>query len=194
MPIFPIVDFFQMMYSMASYYRIDMVEAFQCLFESSIKMMPGQEKKYFSEAYESHPYSQQAFKWVFDLHQTVNKYIHQTVMISYEEQLKKYANSSMNIIMWSHPTWKMIHWFAANHNGSKDYALAYKAFISCLQFCLPCEKCRTHLRENLADHPIDQFLSSRINLFHWSYLLHERVNGQLGKPSKPWKEATESYM
>ncbi len=194
MAIFPLVDFFQMLYAMASYYRAEMIQPFQCLFESSLTMMPAQEKKWLTEAYAKYPYSQKAFEWVFNLHQEVNKYVHHFVMVQYDELLKKYADSNITITVWSHPTWKMIHWFAANYNNTTQYAKSYKAFVSCLQFCLPCPKCRAHLSGNLADHPIDQFFASNVKLFHWSYLLHERVNSQLKKPSKPWAEATASYF
>lgn len=201
---FPYLDFFQMIHCMAAYYDANTSEkAFQCMFESAYEMIPSVEshKKIVSYALQKFPLNSIALKnsssllqWSYQL----NSYIHTFFYnggsyIPYDKFKQKYDHSNMVITTWSHPTWKMIHYYASQYDNTYEYALSYKAFMSCMQFLLPCPRCREHLKDNLSNHPIDKFFSSRDDLFRWSYILHQTVSEQIGKKGISIQEAKRLY-
>jgi hypothetical protein len=160
------------------------------MFESSFDMIPSNDNLKFVlyEALTLHPLTDQVLgssellvQWVYKLHAYTHRQFYNNTFIDYATFKSQLDPDSTSISTWSHPTWKMIHYYPTKYNRSTDYALSYKAFISCLQFLLPCPKCRDHLKNNLADHPIDDYFGSINDLFMWSYGLHQVVNSQLGK-------------
>lgn len=97
--------------------------------------------------------------------------------------------------VWGNPTWFVIH-FSSMHSPipfNFDWALSYKAFISCLMFMIPCPKCRAHLMENLPKNHIDDYLYSRDSIFEWSVRLHNIVNESIDKPILSLLEARQLY-
>jgi hypothetical protein len=195
---FPCLDFFQMIHCMAAYFNPEtMKKAFPCLTENSIEMIPSNDplSPILKKALSEYPYREprsalDALDWTYKINSFVHTQLYHARFDTYLEFIKRYDTEKMVISFWSHPTWKMIHYYASRFDGSERYALMYKAFVSCLQFCLPCPKCRQHLRDNLAEFPIDGYSSSASRLFLWSYLLHQRVNSQLGKRGISLEEAS----
>lgn len=59
----------------------------------------------------------------------------------------------------------------------------YTRFFNYLQYVLPCEICRLHYAGHLNQVKIDQYVTSRDNLFLWVLKVHNLVNKQTGKPS-----------
>lgn len=192
-----------MIHSMASYYQASEGEkAFQCMFESAYSMIPDDDphKNILYEAVNTYPLegmvlvnSTSLLQWSYRVNSYVHRQLYGTNYIPYDQFKKKYDHDNMTMSTWSHPTWKMIHYYASRHDGSSQYALSYKAYVSCLQFLLPCPKCKQHLKDNLADHPIDQYFSSASDLFTWSYILHQTVSSQIGKKGISIQEARRLY-
>jgi hypothetical protein len=200
---FPYLDFFQMVHSMASYYQAsEGRKAFQCMFESAYAMIPDEDphKSILYEALTRYPLegialdnSISLLQWSYQVNSYVHRQLYGVGYIPYDQFKKKYDHANMNMSTWSHPTWKMIHYYASKHDGSGRYALSYKAYVSCLQFLLPCPKCKQHLKDNLANHPIDQYFSSAVDLFTWSYILHQTVSSQTGKKGINIQDARRLY-
>ena len=199
---FPYLDFFQMVHSMASFYKAsESQKAFQCMFDSAYDMIPNSDshKLILRDALNTYDVnhflkdSSTLLRWSYTINSFIHERLYSNSYFSFEKFKEKYNHDNMTITTWSHPTWKMIHYYASRYDGSSKYALAYKAFVSCLQFLLPCAKCKSHLKQNLADHPIDQFFSSPEDLFIWSYILHQTVSAQLGKPGISIEEARRQY-
>ena len=118
------------------------------------------------------------FNWSYELGKSFN-----FIKTDYSVFYKYYENIDKNKTTWSHPTWLLIHYLAfINENKwTPETKKSYKAFISCLQFLLPCEICRSHLNENLSKDNIDKYMKSG-KLFEWSVNLHNIVNKMLNKP------------
>lgn len=201
--VFPYLDFFQMIHSIAAYYEPDSGEkAFQCMFDSAYQMISSLDpyKAILYEALQKFPLnglvlvnSTSLLQWTYQINSYMHRQIYSRNYIPYDHFRQKYSHNNMIMSTWSHPTWKMIHYYASRYDKTNEYSLAYKAYVSCLQFLLPCPKCREHLKNNLADHPIDQFFSSAIDLFTWSYILHQTVSSQTGKRGISIQEARRLY-
>lgn len=97
---------------------------------------------------------------------------------------------------WGHPLWTSIHTLAANYNETPQAADAFVKFMFSLVQLMPCKQCRIHLYNHLTkDLPItSSVLSSRDNLFLWTYKLHDLVNQQLGKFSPPYNVVYSYYV
>ena len=93
---------------------------------------------------------------------------------------------------WGPRVWFVIHTMAASYDPSN--AKYFKAYMVCLTRLLPCPECKQHLESNLASLNIDNYLGSRESLFKWTYLLHEAVNNQLGKPTPSYDEVFKQYF
>jgi hypothetical protein len=199
---FPYLDFFQLVHCMAAYYDPSAKKAFLCFFTSSCDMIPSSDpsKQVLQEALMKYPLNDFALtnnhsllQWSYRVHTYFNSQMFNAPFMDYREFSRMYDKAAITMSFWSHPSWKMIHYYPSKYDGSADYALSYKAFISCLQYLLPCGKCREHLKTNLADHPIDQYFSSAVDLFTWSYILHQTVTSQTGKKGITIAEAREMY-
>lgn len=198
---FPYLDFFQMIHSMIAYYNpSEGKKAFACMFESAVSMIPAGDpiKSIIRQGLIFNPLnnlenSSKLFQWSYQLNSYVHTRLYGSNYIPFDKFRSKYTDENMTITVWSHPTWKMIHYYASRYDRTSNYALSYKAFVSCLQFLLPCPKCRNHLKDNLANHPIDQYFSSEVDLFTWSYILHQTVSSQLGKVGIPIYDARRLY-
>lgn len=200
---FPYLDMFQMLHSIAAYYKSDAAKPFQCIIENIYYMIPNTSpvKLLFYEAIQVYPLSaadladsSSVLRWTYKINMYVHKQLYNQEFTNFDAFRKKYTPENILMSTWSHPTWKMIHFYGANYNPEDpDYAISYKAFISCLQYLVPCKNCREHLRANLADHPIDQFFASAEDLFTWGYILHQTVSVQTKKQGISLSEAKKLY-
>jgi hypothetical protein len=94
---------------------------------------------------------------------------------------------------WGPKVWSTIHIFSASY--TPDQKQAFKDYIyNVLPKLLPCESCRSHLKENIKTIPLEPYLTNNHNVFLWSYLLHDLVNKQLGKTSPAYNQIKEVYF
>lgn len=114
---------------------------------------------------------------------------------SYNMLKVKYDRSQISKETWGNPIWAMIHICAyyAPNTLNRDWALSYKAFISCLMFAIPCPLCRANLVENLGTLNIDNYLRTNESVFEYSVALHNKVNKELNKPVISIEEARRIY-
>ncbi len=191
-----------MIQSMASYYEDNPTnnKAARCLVNSCVDMVSSQDplKPVLQKGLEVHPLTTEVvsggfFRWTYLYNQYVHQTFFRTEFLSFAAFQDQYDPRKTNITTWSHPTWKMIHYYATLFTPMDNFVLSYKSFISCLQFLLPCGKCRAHLRANLANHPIEKYLVSREMLFFWGYKLHQYVSFQTKKSGISFEEAKRIY-
>lgn len=180
---FPTDKLFAMLHSIARMYRpgetdCKDVDPWACLLKAIFILLPNSRvKKVWGLYLESEPYPHMdPVGWMYKLHKKIANEVYEKKFVSRIRFDEIYSPQNMNITTWSHPTWFMIHYLAIRVRD-RQMAIVYKSFISCLQFLLPCPKCRNHLRENLKSLPID----NAPDLYTWSCDLHNHVNRQLGK-------------
>jgi len=66
------------------------------------------------------------------------------------------------------------------------------AFYESMVDVLPCPICRNHYEQNLEEMPIKDAVNNRMDLIHWVFTMHNRVNVQLGKREYSFDEFVES--
>lgn len=66
------------------------------------------------------------------------------------------------------------------------------AFYESMVDVLPCPICRKHYEQNLEELPIKDAVHTRMELIHWVFTMHNRVNVQLGKREYTFDEFVES--
>lgn len=90
--------------------------------------------------------------------------------------------------VWGPFFWNTFHIAALGYPESPSYTekKAAKELFESMQFLIPCAICREHYKNHLAENPITPFLDRRSDLFKWTVLLHNKVNGKLNK--KEWTE------
>ncbi|AHA45988.1 disulfide oxidoreductase [Insectomime virus] len=94
---------------------------------------------------------------------------------------------------WGPCLWRTIHSFAATYTPER--AQEFSNFIFLLQHLLPCTTCKDNYKKNLRElPPLRNFLGSRDKVFYWTYLLHDKVNKELGKQSPPFQKVREVYF
>lgn len=78
---------------------------------------------------------------------------------------------------WGSSAWKTIHSMAMTY--TPDQKENFKQFIYYFFSLLPCKSCKKHALDNLKKLPPDDYLSSRDDLFFWTYIFHDTVNSQI---------------
>jgi hypothetical protein len=164
----------------------------QCLIFSLCYFLPKEVCVKIKRWYNYHPIprgtgNESFFQWVSEAY----FYMNETDEGDKGKILAKYESFSKDD--WGPIIWRLIHTVASNYDGSIAGAIAFKSFLTCLTFLLPCKMCREHLHNNLAEFPIDGYINSRIRLFYWTYLLHDRVNKSLGRRSPPFQQIMNYY-
>ena len=98
---------------------------------------------------------------------------------------------------WGNPLWFVIHMCAlyAPEPLTQSF-LSYRDLLSCLQYLLPCPKCREHLADNLKHINLETCTKNRENLFKCSWELHNIVNASVSppKPQLAFREAINLYI
>jgi hypothetical protein len=69
----------------------------------------------------------------------------------------------------------------------------YKNFYENIVNIIPCSDCAEHLKNNLKNIPIQNFLDTREKLFEWTILLHNQVNKLLNRKEWTIQEAYALY-
>uniref|UniRef100_A0A6C0E156 thiol oxidase n=1 Tax=viral metagenome TaxID=1070528 RepID=A0A6C0E156_9ZZZZ len=99
-----------------------------------------------------------------------------------------YGTSGLATSEWGPHAW--IFLFASIHGGypvkidpnNKDHINIrkhYKHMLLSLQFTMPCIFCRNSYKNFIKETPIDNFLSGRIQLMYWLYIIKDKVNKKL---------------
>lgn len=134
------------------------------------------------------------FIWVYLLYAYYHILTGQSIE-TFNQAKSFYKRSNISKEFWSHSIWFVIH-FSACHAPKKlnrDWILAFKAFVCCLLFILPCPVCREHWRDNLATLPIDPYFRNCNTIFEWTVAQHNGVNKMLEKPLLNVKDAFAIY-
>ncbi len=96
---------------------------------------------------------------------------------------------------WGNALWFVIHTCAMYAPQPADQAFEdYKQLLTCLQFLLPCPKCRQHLSNNLRHINFESCEQNARGLFRCSWKLHNIVNESLDKRIYTFDEAAELYV
>ena len=85
---------------------------------------------------------------------------------------------------WGPSYWFIIHQFAFGYAldpSDTDKAHA-RDFYNGIPTNLPCAVCAKHFTDILNDDPVEYHLSNRTDLIEWTWIIHNTVNQQLGKP------------
>jgi len=99
----------------------------------------------------------------------------------------------MDKTFWGPSTWCTLHIAAAGFD--RKNTLSFKKFVASLPILLPCEYCREHLKNNLELVDLTNSIENNVQLFTWSYFLHDLVNKQLKKkPSPNFQDAKDYYF
>lgn len=127
------------------------------------------------------------FIWVYLLQAYIFIIFNQESRIPTLNQMKEIYNPDMmSKYDWGNPIWFVIHMSALHGpilTSITDKVEDYKAMLNCLQYLLPCPKCRAHLSENLKYFSIDRYPKSNEGLFRASWELHNKVNVEKDKPT-----------
>jgi len=70
---------------------------------------------------------------------------------------------------------------------------AAKDFFNAMPHLLPCPVCRDHFREVLSILPVETWLDNRTSLIEWVWMVHNKVNEKLGKPTVTQEDFYQRY-
>lgn len=112
---------------------------------------------------------------------------------SYKSILDKYNPDFITKSDWGRTTWYVIHMSALYNEQiiTQNFMVSYSNWLHSLMHLLPCEVCRSHLRENIKYVPITGV--DNISLFKSTYELHNVVNRSLNKYEPSLEEALGFY-
>jgi hypothetical protein len=138
-------------------------------------------------------------EWSWMLHEYVNykrqKDGENIKAMSLNEFKKNYCESKLSKDQWGRPLWFCIHTFALYLSSkiTSEERNKYKAFISSMQFVLPCPICKQHIKENLVSLNFDDYTDTNMRLFEWTVILHNKVNSDNHKNVMSLRDALELY-
>jgi hypothetical protein len=112
---------------------------------------------------------------------------------SYKSILDKYNPDFITKSDWGRATWYVIHMSSLYNEQiiTQNFMVSYSNWLHSLMHLLPCEVCRSHLKENIKYVPITGV--DNISLFKSTYELHNVVNRSLNKYEPSFEEALGFY-
>ena len=162
-------------------------DCFLCFFECLKDLIPDDTYKYYFTSFiEASPpqyflVSQDtAFEWTFKMRLSTifseRKRGKPLPIITLKQLQPRYEMITKDD--WSQAVWFILHFLTSNlpQKPNNDLLLTIKAFCVCIRYLLPCPKCKAHMEEYLADHPIDKAFGSGWDIFEWTCDYHETVN------------------
>lgn len=102
---------------------------------------------------------------------------------------------TLNPEFWGPRFWEVLHLVAVGYSATPTPSekLGFRMFFDSLRYILPCPKCRASYEKYLFSRKLsEKDLSSRDNLFHWVYELHNSVNLNLKKAPFQTLEAVKA--
>jgi len=98
--------------------------------------------------------------------------------------------------IWGKYIWISLHFIAIGFptNPTEKEKTQYYSFFTNLHHVLPCETCAAHYKQLLDQIPLDSLaLSSRENLFKWTFDIHNAVNKDIQKNELKYENAKMFY-
>lgn len=97
--------------------------------------------------------------------------------------------------VWGPKGWFFLHsiTMAYPEKPSQNDKDNYAIFFNILPTVLPCEVCQKHLRQHMANNPIQPALENRQTLVEWLINIHNMANQSLGKPVMTYDQVIEKY-
>lgn len=82
--------------------------------------------------------------------------------------------------IWGEKTWDFIHIVAISYPNLPTFTdkKNYRNFFYSLGPVLPCERCTSNYENHLNEYPIDEYLKTPEELFHWTVLMRNLVKRQ----------------
>jgi len=122
-----------------------------------------------------------ALEWSWTLHEYINfkrrKNGENIESVSLSDVRANYNMKYITKDAWGRPMWFVLHTFSLYSEPlTPQHKKVWKAFLSSLQYVLPCPVCKEHYKENIISLDVDYFLSSPQKLFEWTWRLHNTVN------------------
>jgi len=170
--------------------NVETVNAAKCFYISLSKLLPGKTNQYSMQRFiQDNPIdnflssSERLFYWTWMFHNYIRK-IQGKDQFPLESASALYNKSTLNKSDWGSCIWFILHFTARNMPDEipQNLVTSYKALMVCLQYLLPCERCRKHLAVNLVKLHIDDYVWSKSSLFLWTVNLHNTVNKSINKP------------
>lgn len=98
--------------------------------------------------------------------------------------------------LWGPSMWKSIHYIALaypNNPTLKDKQ-HYKDFFLKLNNVIPCYRCSVNYETNIKTLPIDNYLDNNVDLFRWTFMIHNMVNKETSKKEISFEHAIDLYV
>lgn len=97
--------------------------------------------------------------------------------------------------IWGPLFWSVFHIVSMGYPDNPTYAekRAAKEFYSSFIYLLPCPECRVHFQAIYQVMPVETWLDNRAALMEWVWMLHNRVNERLKKPTLSMTEFHARY-
>lgn len=139
--------------------------------------------------------SDMLFRWSYRLHQYVS-YVKGNRQVNSHYTLEQLINDYSLITKpeWGKPFWNVMHNITLNLNMNNQMSnhstlQYYKAFITSVNFILPCQDCKRHMTEFLAHNPLGSEHQTHPNLFMWTVRFHNEVNTRSNQKTISYTEA-----
>ena len=96
----------------------------------------------------------------------------------------KFPAIGMGPDVWGPIFWTTMHIASLGYSQSpsKEEQEAATMFYRSLTEMIPCPICKVHYKQHLKESPIESVVGSRDTLVYWVFVVHNKVNVQLGKP------------
>ena len=151
-------------------------------------------KKFFDECLMA---SDTLFSWIYlmdvFIHSLLQKQKVEVSIPRLNDIRMMYREETITKTLWGRPLWYIIHTTSLYIPDPLDKSFKeFKDMLYCLQFILPCTKCRKHLSKNLPQVDFNCPLN-RVSIFKCTWELHNIVNESENKPILKFNEALNLY-
>lgn len=100
---------------------------------------------------------------------------------------KYYSNAGLATRTWGPPGWFFLFacimgGYPPRLNDTREHKLIkqhFKNMLLSLQYTMPCVFCRKSFQQFIKEIPIQKYLSGRIELMFWLYMIKDKVNKKL---------------
>ncbi len=102
----------------------------------------------------------------------------------------------MDARIWGEGLWKYLHTAAAN-SSTPEQRNEFVVMIMAIIPTLPCKVCREHFKTNMRRIDIRNYMQNQVQLFMWTFLMHDAVNqaqGKTGEDRISFLEAKQMYF
>ena len=102
----------------------------------------------------------------------------------------------MGPAIWGPLFWKTMHIVSLGYSASPtpEEQEGMVAFYESLAIAIPCPICKHHYSHFLKEMPVRNAVQNRDALIEWVFEIHNKVNGELGKPTFTWEQYIASIQ